>query len=127
MAAAMPMPMDRPASSDHRKRNGIILVAAGVGLGVGAGVLWSASSSKLDDEHKLCPMSTCATPDDLTQAKSLLDEAHTRRGISIGMGIGAALAIAAGGYLLMTPHHDESGVAIQIDRTTAGASYTVRF
>ncbi len=128
-AALAPMPAaerDEPAP-DHRKRNGVILGAAGLGVLVGAGVVFAASSSKFDDEHKLCPMSKCANDMDLAKAHSILSDGHTLRGVSIGMGIGGALLLAAGGYLWFTPHEDHARVSFHVDPQGAGVAYTARF
>jgi hypothetical protein len=130
--AGAPMPV-MPAmprdggSSDHRMRNGVILGAAGVGLLVGAGVLFKLSGDKFDDEHALCPGSQCATPADLDKAKSLLSDGHTMRGLSIGMGIGGVIAVAAGTYFMVSPHHKESGVALDIRPGHTGITYSASF
>lgn len=58
---------------------------------------------------------------------SLLDSGHAYRGASIGMAIGGVLLVAAGTYLFLTPHRDEPRISLQLDRTTAGGAYTVRF
>jgi hypothetical protein len=123
-AAAAEMPP--PAPADHRKRNGIIVGAVGLGALVGAAVLFAESSSKFDDAQKLCPVQMCANNADLAKGHSLYSDGHTLRGAAIGTSIAGALLIAAGTYLWMTPHH-ETGVAVQIDRGGAAASYTVRF
>jgi hypothetical protein len=126
-AGAPAMSDEMPASSDHRKRNGIILGAGGVAMLVGSVVLWQLSSHKFDDEHALCPMSKCANDADLASANSLLSDGHTLRGVSIGMGIGGGVLIAAGAYLLLTPHARESRVAVHVGRDSAGIAYAGRF
>jgi hypothetical protein len=131
-AAPAPSPMPMPVSEteanhDHRKRNGVIVGAVGLGVLAGAVIFYSLSSGKFDDEHALCPSSMCASTADLDHAHSLLDSGHAYRGASIGMGIGGVLLVAAGTYLFLTPHRDEPRVSLQLDRTTAGAAYTVRF
>lgn len=120
---------DEPARAapDHRKRNGIILGAAGLGVLAGAVIAYEAGSSKFDDAARLCPGQTCANDADLAKGKSLLSDGHTLRGVSIGMGIGSAVLLAAGGYLMMTSHHEESRVAVHVDPTSAGVTYTARF
>jgi hypothetical protein len=126
--APAPMPMSETEDNhDHRKRNGVIVGAVGLGVLGGAVVFYSLSSGKFDDEHTLCPASKCANAADLDRAHSLLDNGHAYRGASIGMGIGGVLLVAAGAYLFLTPHHDEPKVSLQLDRTTAGAAYTVHF
>ena len=115
------------AASDHRKRNGIILGAAGLGVLAGAVIAYEAGSSKFDDAARLCPAQTCANDTDLAKGKSLLSDGHTLRGVSAGMGIGSAVLLAAGGYLMMTSHHEESRVAVHVDPTGAGMTYTARF
>jgi hypothetical protein len=118
--------MDEPAP-DHRKRNGIILGAAGLGVLAGAVIAYEAGSNKFDDAAKLCPGQVCASDADLMKGHSLLSDGHTLREVSIGMGIGSAVLLAAGGYLLMTGHHEEAHVAVQVDPTGAGVAYTARF
>jgi hypothetical protein len=123
--AARPL-MDAPAPN-HRKRNGIILGAAGLGVLAGAAIAYEAGSNKFDDAAKLCPGQMCASDDDLMKGHSLLSDGRTLRQVSIGMGIGSAVLLAAGGYLLMTGHHEEAHVAVQVDHTGAGIAYTARF
>jgi nitrogen fixation-related uncharacterized protein len=120
-------PVDKPASPDHRKRNGIIVGASGVAVAVGAAIVWSLSSSKFDDEHKLCPMSSCASNADLAKAHSILDDARNLRGVSIGMGIAGAALIGAGAYLILTPHKEEPRVSVHVEPGGAGVAYTARF
>jgi len=128
-APAQPMAdmHDEPTSVDHRKRNGIILGAVGVAAIATAGVMFAASSSKFDDEHSLCPGSMCANTDDLAKAHSLLDDGHLYRGLSYGIGIGGVVLAAAGVYLLVTPHHEESHMTVQLDHTGGSIGYTARF
>lgn len=128
-APAQPMAdmRDEPASADHRKRNGIIVGAVGVAALATAGVMFAVSSSKFDDEHSLCPGSQCANTDDLAKAHSLLDDGHTYRGLSIGIGIGGVVLAAAGVYLLVTPHHEESHMTVLLDHTGGSIGYTARF
>jgi hypothetical protein len=114
-------------SPDHRKRNGYIIGAGGVAVGIGAAIVWSLSSSKFDDEHKLCPMSSCASNADLAKAHSILDDGHTLRGVSIGMGIAGAALIGAGAYLVLTPHKQESRVSLHVEPGAAGIAYSARF
>jgi len=120
-------PIDQPESPDHRKRNGIIVGASGVAVAVGAAIVWGLSSSKFDDEHKLCPMSSCASNADLAKAHSLLDDGHNLRGVSIGMGVAGAALIGAGAYLLLTPHKQESRVSVHVEPGGAGVAYSARF
>jgi len=127
-APAMPaMTAEPTATADHRKRNGYIAGGAGVAVLIGSAVVFAVSSSKFDDVHKRCPDDTCASPGDLSSARSTLSDGHTLRGVSIGMGIGGALLVAAGGYLVVTAHHGESPVSLQLDKGRAGMAYTVRF
>lgn len=127
--AVAPAPRDEvPVASNHRKRNGIILGAAGIGVLAGAVIAYEAGSNKFDDGAKLCPGQTCANDADLAKGKSLYSDGHTLRGLSIGMGIGGAVLIAAGGYLMMTGHHEEaSHVAVNVDASGAGVTYSARF
>ena len=122
-----PMTTTEIVSTDHRKRNGIIVGAAGVGVLVGSAVLYGLSSSKFDDEHTLCPDSKCANNADLAKAESLLSDGRTYRGFGIGTSIGGGLLLVAGGYLLFAPHKEESHVALHVDHDGAGIAYTTGF
>ena len=93
----------------------------------GAAVVFGLSADKFDDEHALCPMSRCANNDDLDKAHSLLSDGRTLRGVSYGMVIGSAALVAAGAYLLLTPHAHEPRVSLQIQPGSAGIGYTARF
>jgi hypothetical protein len=114
-------------STSHRKRNGIILSAGGTALLVGAIVLFKSSSDKFDEEQALCPMSKCKNDEDLGRARDLISDSRTRRGLSIGMGIGAGLALTAGAYLLLTPSKEQMPVAINVDAQGASVAYTFGF
>ena len=118
--------MDAPAPG-HRTRNGIILGAAGLGVLAGAVIAYEAGSNRFDDAATLCPGRVCASDADLRKGHSLLSDGRTLRQVSIGMGIGSAVLLAAGGYLLMPGHHEEAHVAVQVDHTGAGIAYTARF
>lgn len=126
-------PTARPALADrepdHRRRNGLVVGAVGVGVLIGAGVLFESSSSKFDDEHALCPGSKCANDADLAKANSLLSDGHTLRGLSIGMGIGSGLLLLAGGYLALTPHDNKeaSHVSVHVGHGGAGVAFTGHF
>jgi len=115
------------ATTGHRKRNGIILGAAGVAALVGSAIAYEASSTRFDDVSRLCPSSTCPSMSDLSLAQSKQDDGHTLRGVSIGMGIGGALLVAAGSYLLLTPHHEEQHVSLHVDHSGAAVAYELRF
>jgi len=117
---------DEPAT-DHRKRNGIIVGAAGLGVLAGAVIVYEAGSSKFDDAAKLCPAQQCASAADLAKGHSLYSDGHTLRDVSLGMGIGGVVLLAAGGYLVMTGHHEEAHVAVQVDHSGGGVTYTARF
>lgn len=121
-------PIARSKSTGHRMRNGIVLGAAGVGLLVGAGVLFKLSSDKFDQEQALCPQSACRSEADLARARELISESRTRRGLSIGLGIGGALALAAGTYLLMSPAKEEAPrLSLEVDARGTSVAYTVGF
>lgn len=126
-APAQPMADAHDEPADHRGRNGVIIGAVGVAALATAGVMFAVSSSKFDDEHALCPGSQCANTDDLAKAHSLLDDGHTYRGLSIGIGIGGVVLAAAGVYLLVTPHHEESHMTVQLDHAGGSIGYTARF
>jgi hypothetical protein len=119
-------PTSEPSKS-HRKRNGIILSAGGTALLVGAIVLFRKSSDTFDEEQALCPMSKCKNDEDLGRARNLVSDSRTQRGLSIGMGIGAGLALTAGAYLLLTPSKEQMPVAINVDAHGAGVAYTFGF
>ncbi len=121
-----PVPHDEPRA-DHRGRNGIILGAVGLGVLVGAVIFIEAASSNFDDEHNLCPNHGCGSDADTTKANSLQSDGHTDRGVGIGMGIGGAVLLGAGAYLLLTPHKEASGVSFQFGHNTTGLTYTGRF
>jgi hypothetical protein len=122
-----PRPLMDAPPPDHRKRNGIILGAAGLGVLAGAVIAYEAGSNKFDDAATLCPGQVCASDADLMKGHSLLSDGRTFRQVSIGMGIGSAVLLVAGGYLLMTGHHEEAHVAVQVDHSSAGVAYTARF
>jgi hypothetical protein len=124
---ASPETTDREPTVDHRRRNGLIAGGVGVGVLIGAGVLFAASSNKFDDEHALCPNSRCANDGDLATAKSLLSDARTLRGTSIGMAIGGGLLLIAGTYLVVTPRAHEARVSFHVDHHGAGVAYTAHF
>jgi len=128
-AVATPSPIvtQTEPSVDHRKRNAYIIGGAGVGMLVVAGILYEASSSKFDDEHALCPRSQCKNSVDLAKAQSLISDSRTLGGVSIGMGIGGAVVIGAGVYLLLTPHKQETHVAVQLDHGGGSLGYVGRF
>ena len=129
-ATATPLASSEPAPAapgDHRKRNAILFGAAGGAVLVGAIVLFAESSSKFDDAARLCPDSQCASSADLAKGRSLLSDGHTWRDVSIGMGIGGALLVAAGGYFLLAPHKEDSRMSFHLDRDSAGVSYLARF
>jgi hypothetical protein len=129
MAAMQPTkraPMTEP-SSNHRRRNGIIVGAGGLAVLAGAAVLFSLSVDKFDDEHALCPMSRCANNEDLDEAKSLLSDGRTLRGVSYGMGIGGVALLAAGTYLFLTPNKHDPRVSLQLQPGGAAIGYTARF
>ena len=114
-------------STSHRKRNGIILGAGGTALLVGAVVLFKSSSDKFDEEQALCPMSKCKNDEDLTRARDLISDSRLHRGLSIGMGVGAGLALTAGAYLLLTPSKEQMPVAVNVDAHGATVAYTIGF
>jgi hypothetical protein len=122
-----PAPPMREPSAGHRTRNGIIVGAAGLGVLAGAVIAYEAGSNKFDDAATRCPGQVCASEADLMKGHALLSDGHTLRQVSIGMGIGSAVLLAAGGYLLMAGHHEEAHVAVHVDHTGAGVAYTARF
>jgi len=123
-----PAPASETASTTgHRQRTGIIVGSVGVAALVGSVIAYEASSTKFDDVTRLCPNSTCATTGTLSEAQSKQDDGHTLRGVSIGMGIGGVILAAAGGYLMLAPHHEESHVSLHVDHSGAGVAYELRF
>jgi hypothetical protein len=129
-AAAEPasaMPMDSAPHESHRKRNAIIVGAAGVGMLVGAAILFKVSSDTFDEEQALCPMSRCQNDADLARAEDLISKSRTQRGISIGMGIGGVALIGVATYLLVTDDRKEPAVALDVHKGGASLAYTLRF
>jgi len=124
---SMPAPPAESSSRGHRKRNGAIIGAAGVGALVGATVFFVVSQGKFDDEHTLCPGSQCANDTDLAQANSLLDDGHTYCGISIGMGIGGVALVGVGTYLILTSKKKSTQMSFNVGHDSAGFVYTGRF
>jgi hypothetical protein len=116
--------MTEPTSRSNRKRAGLIVGGVGVATLVGAGVLFGLSVSKVDEEHALCPDQRCSSSANLATANALLSDARTLRGVSIGMGIGSGVLLAAGAYLVVTGN---AHVSMHADRTGAGVTYTARF
>jgi hypothetical protein len=127
VVASEPRPVPVTVAPDHRKRNGIIIGAAGLAVLAGSVIAYEAGSSKFDDAARLCPGQLCASDADLARGHSLLSDGRTLREVSVGMGIGGVVLLAAGGYLMMTAHPEESHVAVNVDRTTASVAYTARF
>jgi hypothetical protein len=126
--APMAMPMtDEPAHADHRRRNGIIAGSVGAAALITSAVMYGLAQSKFDDEHSLCPDSKCANNADLAKANSQLSDARTYRNIGIGTSIGGGLLLIAGGYLLLTPHKDESHVSLNVSHDGAAFAYTFGF
>jgi len=126
--ASAPAPAEPAAASEgHRTRNGIIIGATGVAALVGAAIAFEASSTRFDDVDRLCPSSTCPSQSVLEEAKSKQDDGHTLRGVSIGAGIGGLLLVAAGSYLALAPHHEDSRVSLHVDHSGAGMAYEWRF
>lgn len=111
-------------TTGHRRRNGIIIGAVGLGVLVGAGVTFGLGEAKLDDYRTLCPAARCGSDAELAKANSLISDARTLRGVSLGMGIGGGVLLAAGTYLVLT---GSSHVAVQADATGASVAYTARF
>ena len=111
-------------TTGHRRRNGIIIGAVGLGMLVGGGVTFAIGESKLDDYRTLCPDARCGNDADLAAANSSISDARTLRGVSLGMGIGGGVLLVAGTYLVLT---GSSHVAVQADSTGASVAYTARF
>lgn len=121
------LPMTESGSTSHRKRNGIIAGAAGIGLGVGAAIVLTMSSNKFDDERALCPNSQCANTTDLATARDMLSSGRRLRGVGIGMGVGGAVLLGVGAYLLLSPDKQEQRMSFYVEPGGAGATYTARF
>ncbi|HEY5922794.1 MAG TPA: hypothetical protein VIV11_14045 [Kofleriaceae bacterium] len=118
---------ERTGGMDRSRRNGLLLGAGGVALLAGAAVMFELSTRKFDEEHALCPMSRCANEMVLAEANSLLSEGRTRRGVSIGMGIGSGVLLIAGTYLFLTPNKQDTRMSFQIQPGGAAIGYTARF
>jgi hypothetical protein len=124
----MPMDMPSTATTDHRRRNGLIVGAGGVAVLVGAAIAWEGSSTRFDDVTRLCPSYTCSSSSVLSEAQSKQDDGHTLRGVSIGMGIGGILLVAAGSYLALTPHTaEDSHMSLRVEHGGGSVGYTTRF
>lgn len=124
-------PMDETpvasSSGSHRKRNGVILTAAGGTLAIGAGIMLGMAASKFNTESDLCPDHKCQNTMDLARANALLDNGTTLRGVGIGVGIGGVALLAVGGYLLMTPGHESTRVSLQVGHGTTGVAFSGSF
>ena len=129
--ASAAMPAEPAPMTEHAGGRGKTpgLVAGGVGVAalIGAAVFYELGSSHFDDEAKLCPGHLCASDADTAKANSLRDDARTDRGVAIGMGIGGAVLVAAGAYLLVTAHPEDSPVALHVDHHGGAVSYTLHF
>lgn len=122
-----PAPMTEHARRGHGKTGGAIIGGAGVAMLVGAAVFYELGSGHFDDEAKLCPGHLCASDADTAKANSLRDDARTDRGIAIGMGITGAVLVAAGAYLFVTAHTEDSPVALHVDHHGGAVTYTLHF
>jgi hypothetical protein len=129
---AQPQPMTtRITMTDvqpsHRRRNGIIIGAAGLGLVATAGVFLGVAASKFSTERDLCPNATCANPTDLARAEALLDNGTTLRGIGIGVGIGGVALMAVGGYLMFTTPRETPRVSAQVTNDSTALTFSGSF
>jgi hypothetical protein len=126
-------PMTAPAqpmtesSGGHRKRNGYIAGAVGLGMIGGSIAFFAAGSSKYTDERRLCPGFKCKTDADLAAANDLISDGRTLRGVSYGMGIAGGLLVAAGVYLVMTDHKERPRISLNVDHESAGLTFTGSF
>jgi hypothetical protein len=112
-----------PPAKSSRRRNGIVLTAAGAGLAIGAGVMFGISASKFNTESELCPDARCANETDLARANALLDNGTTIRNVGIGVGISGVALLAIGGYLLMTPGESQTRVSVQTGSGTTAITF----
>ncbi|HUS30508.1 MAG TPA: hypothetical protein VMZ53_18490 [Kofleriaceae bacterium] len=112
--AAAPMVEGSITTTSHRKRNGVVLTAAGAGLAIGAGVMLGLAASKFSTERELCPNAQCANEMDRARANALLDNGTTLRTIGIGVGVTGVALLAVGGYMLMTPDHESTRVSLSV-------------
>jgi hypothetical protein len=113
--------------ADNRKRNGVIVGAAGVVLIVGAAILTAEAYSQFNDESSLCPHSRCADQTALNQAHSDLSNGHDYRDIGYPMGIVGIAAVGFGAYLLFSGHSESQPVALDVGHDHAGLSFTSHF
>lgn len=116
-----------PSHGDHRRRNGYLIGAAGLGLAAGSAVLLGLAASKFSDERDLCPNATCANATDLARADALLSNGKTMRGVGIGLGIGGVALLAVGTYLLLTPSEHADRVSIQVTSGGGAIGYSGKF
>jgi hypothetical protein len=127
-----PVPMTTKMSMterepSHRRRNGIIIGAAGLGLVATAGVFLGVAASKFSTESDLCPNGTCATPNDLARANALLDNGTTLRNIGIGVGIGGVALMAVGGYMMLTSKKEAPMVSAQVTNESTTLTFSRSF
>ena len=129
---AQPAPMTAKISMtehspSHRRRNGIIIGAAGLGLAATAGVFLGVAASKFSTERDLCPNATCANPTDLARANALLDNGTTLRNIGIGVGIGGVALMAVGGYMMLTSKKEAPMVSAQVTNDSTTLTFSRSF
>ena len=129
-ATPAPMPMqtlEMQPSHDHRKRNGAVLGAVGIGALVTSVIFFEAGQAKFDQEHALCPNATCRTTPEVNFYNQLRGDARDDRAWTIGMGIGGVALVGVGVYLLVSPHTEEPRMSVTVGHGNAELTYTSHF
>ncbi|MBA3455880.1 MAG: hypothetical protein H0T42_22475 [Deltaproteobacteria bacterium] len=90
----------------------------------GVAAFFALSSSRFDDSHDACPNKVCANNEVLEYSLARSD-ARALRGTSIG--IGGAVLLGIGAYLLLTPSTSESHVTFNLEPGHADVAYTTSF
>ncbi len=130
-AAVAPLPEPvQPAmtTSDHRKRNGLVVGAVGIGALAASGVLFATSQHQFNNEHTICPHSTCLSQGDADKANGQRDTARTERAFAIGAAAAGAVLVIGGIYLIATHEHIAAEpIALRVEHDGASMAWTGRF
>ncbi len=117
-----------PPESDHRKRNGLIVGAVGIGALAAAGILVATSEHQFNNEHTICPDSRCLNQADADKANNQRDTARLERGLAIGAGAAGVVLVVAGIYLIATHERiADAPIALQVNHDGGGIAWTGRF
>ncbi|MEO8698776.1 MAG: PEGA domain-containing protein [Kofleriaceae bacterium] len=114
-------PVDEPASTSHRKRNGAILGIAG-GVAIAGGMVFGLSArGKWSDAEALCPDHACPNANAKEQGDELVDSARTNATYATALVLGGAALTAVGIYFVATAK-PSSGTALRVTPTQGGAA-----